>query len=196
LNGSARKRAKSGAYDPRLTDAFEEFMLALEAEGSSRATLRWYRSLLERPINEWADLYLDEVTTHDLRNHLADLRSQPIRYTEGVQKPPQPGALSYDSIGNHIRALHRFFAWCKAEYGLSVDPAESIKIPPLRQAESKGIAQDDLVRLLNASEESTVAGIRNKALIALLADTGSRAAGGADTPPTEPVPGSGPRHCA
>jgi integrase/recombinase XerD len=123
-----------------------------------------------RPINE--------VTIAELRLCIIDLRAQEARYTNAPQRPQIAGGLSVDTLRSHIRALRRFFRWCVLEYGLdpASNPMPRIRMPACPQAPPKGITLQDLKALFQACDNSPM-GIRNRAMIAFMADTGCRAAG-------------------
>jgi integrase/recombinase XerD len=88
------------------------------------------------------------------------------------------GGLSEESIRDHLVAMRRFFTWCYQEYALDVlhNPALRVRIPGRRRQEPKAIALEDLRRLLEATDH-TPQGIRDRAMICFLADTGCRASG-------------------
>lgn len=135
----------------KLLDAIQEFLLSRRANGSSDETVRWYASLLERlecHVGRW------EVTTHDLRTYIADMR----------------GVLAPTSVNGHVTAMHVFYAWAAEEYGIS-NPMRGIRRPQPVKAVPRGVNPADMVKLLS------VANVRDRALIALFADSGARLGG-------------------
>lgn len=145
-----------------LTDAISEFLVAQEADGSSAATLRWYRSLLHK-FEQFAggDCSLDAVTTAIIRAYMIQVRRT---YTD-------------DTAHGHLRSQHKFWRWCASEYGIA-NPMRNIRYPPPpRQTVPKAATNSDIARLFQAIDTSEAIGLRNRAIVAFLVDTGARAAG-------------------
>lgn len=136
--------------------ALEEFLLACRADGLADSSLTWYRSLLSKLVRELGDKF---PSTHDLREYTVSLRE---RY-----KP--------HTLSDHNRAMHRFFAWASDEYSIS-NPMKGIKRLKVPPAEVRAISSADFVKLFNNAGKGDI-GIRNRAIMALLADTGMRLGG-------------------
>ena len=158
----------------RLNSALEDFILALQADGIASKTYDWYRWLLaesphclitwlvRRDISE-----LNEVSTGALRQYIVWLREQANSRTGDAQ--------SEDTIAAYLRALHRWFSWSAAEYG-GGNPMARIAYPKSRQQQPKALDLNDFARMLKSCGDD-VKGIRNRALLAFLIDTGCRAGG-------------------
>lgn len=144
-----------------VQEAIEEFILAAGADGLSRATVKWYTSLLGKLTVQIKNPELTAITTSQLRGYLIHLRK---------------AGLSEESVHGHTRALHRFFKWCAAEYDVP-NPMEHIKYPKqLKSKLPKAVSIGDVIKLFEACDESPL-GKRDKAILAFLLDTGCRAAG-------------------
>lgn len=135
----------------KLFEVIQEFLLSRKANGASDETVKWYSSLLERFE---AHMGRCEVSAHDLREYVVDLRSK----------------LAPSSVNGHVTALHAFYAWYAQEYDRP-NPMKGIKRPRPLPAQPRGIAPADMVKLLEC------AGVRDRALIALFADSGARLGG-------------------
>jgi site-specific recombinase XerD len=158
----------------KLNDAIDDFILALKADGMVEKTVSWYRWLLtESPHNisrRFAGLGLSEmkdISVGDMRRYIVWLREQPNERTGNKQ--------AEDTINAYVRALHRFFSWSAAEYGIG-NPMARIAYPKVAQQKPKAISLDDLTRMF-ATCGDDIPGIRNRALLAFLIDTGCRAGG-------------------
>lgn len=138
-----------------LQSAFSEFILSCEADGLSRATIVWYRSLIGAFVQGRESAALDSFSAHDLREYLSGLRA---------------GELTEDTLSAHNRALHKFWSWAAKEYS-SHDPMHTIRYPKKPQPHPHAAALDDIARIFR------VAGPRDRAMLALLLDTGCRAGG-------------------
>lgn len=139
-----------------MSAALKEFLLAGQADGLAPASMTWYRSILSRLVQTIGEDYPD---THVLREYMVALRE---RY-----KP--------HTVADHGRALHRFFSWSATEYEIA-NPMKGIKRPKMPPPVARAITSADFVALFNNAGEGDV-GIRNRALLAFLADTGVRLGG-------------------
>lgn len=160
----------------RIEEAVDDFLLACRAEGLSQRTVKWYGSILRMFVAAFPGQELADFTTRMIRGYLADLRARDSRYVAAKQKPVQPGGLSESTIKGHIVALHRFWAWSQREYQLAFNPMSNIRRIARKQSEPKGITPEDIAKLF-AVTGNDLQGIRNRAILALLLDTGCRSQG-------------------
>lgn len=150
-------------------------MLAQKADGNKPNTIRWYRHMLSPVVARFYGKQVDHVTVVALREYVVDLRSRGHRYINAAQRPELEGGLSHESLRDHIRSMKVFFNWCMREYELLVNPMDKIRMPARMKQEPKAIALDDLKCLLNTCDMSTASGIRDRTMLAFLADTACRA---------------------
>lgn len=153
-----------------VEDALNEFALHNMANGLRAKTRQWYQTMLIN-LEPLHGEDVTKVTPGDMRRLLVELRSRD-RYSRPTSRRPQQSArLSEGTIASIMRAMHRFWAWAAEEYGFE-NPMRGIrrvKVDPV----PKGISSRDFVRLLTACGD-TDAGVRDRALLAMLADTGAR----------------------
>jgi site-specific recombinase XerD len=157
-----------------LERAIDDFIEALIADGMKPKTVAWYRSLLGHLMHAFADARLKEIDTKMLRKHIVNLREQ-TEHWNGSQRKLMPGKLSEDTINAHVRSMHRFFRWCATEYS-TPNPMLNIRYPKKPEAKPKAIATDNLLKLFDACDGSRLPE-RDRAILALLIDTGCRAGG-------------------
>lgn len=157
----------------KLRLALNKFIIAQTADGLKDSTLNWYLSLLSKFIDHYPDKTISEITTDELRLYIVHLRGLDARW-QGEERE-QAGRLSPDTINAHTRALHKFWSWVALEYEIK-NPMRSIKYPRKPDAKPKAISLDDVGRLYDATGDDLV-GVRNRALLAFLIDTGCRAGG-------------------
>lgn len=138
----------------RLSDAVLEFLLACEADGLSKSSLNWYKSITGQFAAAYDGHHLREITATDMRRYL-------VRLKEGY---------SEDSWGSYTRALHRFWKWAAAEYGI-VNPMRNIRYPQKPVPKHRAADIEDILKMFEA------AGERDRAIIAFILDTGARAGG-------------------
>jgi site-specific recombinase XerD len=161
-----------------LLQALDAFILACQADGLAPATVKHYESKLRRLCHSMGQApidSLDSITTNDLRRYIIDMRQQTERYIDAPQKPTQAGGYSPESVNTHIRALHRFFKWCALEYDIP-NPMAKIRYPQPQKQAPKGISTGDIIRMLQVAGDD-MAGARDRAIVAFLADTGCRLGG-------------------
>jgi len=158
--------------------ALQEFLIACRADGLKPATLRWYEGRLIPFSQRFVDKPIDGISVVEAREYVVALRTRGVRYKAAPQRRQIDGPLSADTIRGHIRALRRFFRWCEEEYTLkpTENPMRRIRMPARPKQVPKAIDLVDLHRLFDATGDD-LAGIRNKAILAFLADTGCRAGG-------------------
>lgn len=158
-----------------LDEAFEEFRLALLADGRSLRTIESYAYFLRSKrtgalvfLSNLNVHYIDDVTTRHLREYIATLHSS------RNQRTREP--LSPITIADYIRTLHRFFSWCAREFDFD-NPMVRISFPRrVISVTPKAASLFDVRKMLEYCDE-TPEGIRDRAVILTLIDTGCRAAG-------------------
>lgn len=143
----------------KLKAALDEFIVAGRADGLAKATLRWYTSLLT-PLAAHFQVDLESVTARALREYIVSLRER---------------GLAESSVASHVTALHAFFGWISREYGLE-NPMRNIKRAKRPNLTPKAIDPKDFVKLLAATGDDP-AGVRDRAILCFLADTGCRLGG-------------------
>ncbi len=158
-----------------LCQAIDNFILACEADGLAPATTQHYQSKLGRLGRELGHCQLRDINTNTLRYYIIEMRQQTERYIDAPQKPIQQGGYSPETVNTHIRALHRFFKWCALEYDRP-NPMAKIRYPQPQQQAPKGISPNDVIKMLEATGDN-ITGVRDRALVAFLADTGCRLGG-------------------
>jgi site-specific recombinase XerD len=146
---------------PTLSDAVDDFLLARRADGLAEATLTWYASLLGAMTRHLGAQPINEVSTSALRRYIVELR----------QSDYAP-----DSIYAHVKALHIFFRWCADEYSIA-NPARHIAFPKQPPSKLPRRAQDsDIIKMFSVCGDDDQ-GIRDRAILGFLTDTGCRAGG-------------------
>jgi site-specific recombinase XerD len=161
---------------PTVEIAMNEFLLACVADGLAHDSVKWYRSLLGAVLPALTGLPVDAVETSIIRQYVIDLRTRTVRYPG--QRRETVGPISAETLRDHIVALRRFFNWCVIEYRLDplCNPMLRVRIPPKPRREPKAVDLDDLRKLIEACGDDPE-GLRNRAILIFLADTGCRAGG-------------------
>lgn len=142
---------------PDLLDAVAAFLRSREALGCTAATLRTYAADLDRFCRSSGAANLADLTPEALEGYLAGLR--------GRMKPI--------SAHRHSRTLRTFCRWCVRTGRLATDPMAGITVRCPKTLPR--VPEDATIRrLLAVCDTASPAGRRNRALIALLADSGLR----------------------
>jgi len=157
-----------------ITKALDNFTLAMIADRRSDRTVEWYVDMLSKVNANVIDYLvfhdvtmLEAVDTQMLREYIVWLKDQ-----RGV-RIQQP--LSEATINSYIRACHRFFAWCADEYQVK-NPMNRIAFPKDTPQRPKAIDLADLQAMLDECKDDYW-GIRNRAMMLFLFDTGARVGG-------------------
>lgn len=162
----------------KLSEAIEALAVATIADGRSARTVGDYRQKLGELAAFLGDKDVDQVTGHDLRRYMADLRQRDSRYQVHPYRGAQAGGLSMATIAGHTRAIKRLFGFLVDDGVISDNPARALKQPRIPKGrEPKAIALDDLVTMLAMTEGEEPAQVRDRALLLFLADTGCRVGG-------------------
>lgn len=155
-----------------LATAIDTFTLDCQAGGLAATTVRWYSSLLAAFLKAFNSKPLASISTNDLRKYMVTLQERDTRYDGAGQRPTIKGKLSQQTVIGHQTALSAFWRWCAREYQID-NPMEGVKRMKRRERIPRAIESADFVALFDACRDDE-SGDRDRALLAFLADTGSR----------------------
>jgi integrase/recombinase XerD len=167
-----------------IGEAVGGFLQAKAAESLSPRTVEGYRHDLAQWLLYAGDGPVIAVTTQDVRAYLAYLRTDYI--PKRLTRKTQP--LSPKTIRNIYITLSSFFTWLRREFDIP-SPMRPIPAPAFQEAEVEPFTQQEVEALLKAAQYSKEAntrdrlrfvmrrptGLRDRALILVLLDTGLRA---------------------
>ncbi|HET6946831.1 MAG TPA: tyrosine-type recombinase/integrase [bacterium] len=142
--------------DAHLHAAIEAFLLNRRVGNCSARTLQTYAYNLQRFAQATGVVGLLEVTPLIVQ-----------RYLTGVRERAKP-----ITAHQHFRTLKTFFKWCVETGLLSDHPMRGLTMKAPKMLPT--VPEDDHVRRLLAACPDTFEGWRNRALVALLADSGLR----------------------
>src|SRR5579872_5154895 len=146
-----------------VEDAIQMFILASDANGLSKVTVKWYAAMLKPMAAKFSGLALDAVPVADMRLYVVTLRNN---------------ARSVETVRGYMRALRRFWSWAESEYDLDpkLNPMRKIAMPKKPQQLPKAVSDEDL-RAMFLATKPDLEGIRDRAILAFLTDTGCRSGG-------------------
>jgi integrase len=137
---------------PDLSRLLSSWLLELRASGRSAQTVRSYKRAVES--------FLAHSATLDKGAVIEWLASM-----EGSEPA---------SVRLRLAGLKQFCKWLAREEGFDADAILLVTPPPLRQKPVDALTDDEIGRLLNACSGRDWRDRRDRAIIALLADTGMR----------------------
>ena len=157
-----------------IEHALEDFLLSTRESLSARTT-EWYEGNLRDVVDKLRGTMIDEVPTLAIRQYLVALRETPTHYVGGHQVK---GGVSHETLRGRHRAMKRFFNWCVLEYDLDPlhNPMRKIKTPGPTGQPPKAVSMDDVRKMIAAAGMGPI-GIRDRAILFFLLDTGCRAGG-------------------
>ncbi len=142
--------------------ARDEYILTLEVENKSKNTIAIYGYAIDRLHRFVGDLAPAAIDTAVLRRFLRHLQQEGLSTT--TQK-------------DYLRAIKTWLRWLAAEggYGVADDAGARAKAPRAVLEPIKPFTEAELKALIDACEKDSWRGMRQRAILALLLDTGMRA---------------------
>src|SRR6267142_6586342 len=150
-SGTPNRWASDSSGHLTLGRAVELFLAAKAAEGAAARTLEWYRMILRRLARSLGEARpIDGLTPPELRAWLLELRS----------------TLSPISVAGYVRTLKVLGNWLAIEELARAAALRTLRKPRVPDKLIEPVGDDAMRRLLAA------AGIRDRAILLLLLDTG------------------------
>ena len=122
------------------------------AEGLSQRTVDSYEWILHQWLDRMGDKPVGTITSADVLDYMAFLRSDYIPHTFAKPKSPDEPfthRLSPKTLRNHWVTFKSFFGWAVAEFKIK-NPMEGIPGPRYKEAPVAAFTQEDLAALLKA----------------------------------------------
>ena len=143
-----------------LPNAISAFLVHVKVEkGLAVNTHAAYRRDLAK-FEEFAKkrkLELAKISRDDLVDFLAGLYRQ---------------KLESKTVARHVVTLRNFFRYAQMQDAIAEDPAMNLESPKIRKSLPGYLRLEDVERLLQQPDGSTVAGLRDRAMLAVLYSTG------------------------
>lgn len=135
------------------------FKLALSVEGLKPKTVSDYVREAERLAKFLDGRPIESVTGTDVREHVIALESR----------------LSAKTVRESQMALRRFFRFLVQEGEIATDPTKQVSLVRYRVVPQPIYTDGEVKRLLSVCDQQTLNGIRDRAMVIVLYDTGVRA---------------------
>jgi len=144
-----------------VKEAIDKFLITIKSEGVKPTTIKWYQVRFIRFIKRFGECSLDDLDIDLVRSYIADLRDE---------------ELSPHYFYAHARVTRRLFKWLFEERRIEDPFYRRIKLPKIPRQLPKAIEHENVIALLRSCDNS-IAGLRDKAIMFLLIDTGCRVGG-------------------
>ena len=144
-----------------IRSALRTFLLDLEAAGRARGTIRFYHTKLRRFVKSLEDAGItkpEAITPDHIRQYIATLR-----------ETSSPGG-----VHAHWRAIRAFIRFLVREGELDHNPLDRIRAPSNDEPILDPVDEHAVRALLATCDRSDI-GLRDRAIILMLLDTGLRA---------------------
>ncbi|PAQ14974.1 recombinase [Bacillaceae bacterium SAOS 7] len=147
-----------------LEDIIEEYCYSCVAKGFSDKTMVNKRQELKQVkiflLEKRGIKDLEKITVHDLRAYIRSKQKQNLQ--------PQ-------SIVTMAKQIIAFFNWCIEEEYLKENPMSKVELPKVPKKVVDGFTPSEVLAMIEAFSFKNYMEVRNKAMIAMLADCGLRA---------------------
>lgn len=146
-----------------LRATLETFLISCKVDELSPRTLDDYQVKVGRFVTWLTTNHIyepNDITTHHIRLFLLSLQE----------------TCCARSVKSYHGTINRFFSWMVAEGILEVNPMLKIRKPRVPKKIINVFTDDHIAAMLRVCGESKFLGIRNRAIILLLVDTGMRLA--------------------
>lgn len=150
----------------KVSEAADLFYLSMKTVRAP-ATILWYQKKLGSFVEFSGDQDLADIDLFILE-----------RFRSTLDRPSMAlgrnGNVSDYTVHGYVRALKRFFNWCRFRRLIKENPAEFLEKPSLPKQPRKGIRPEDADKMLRIAEEESK---RDFAMLMFFRDTGCRAGG-------------------
>ncbi len=149
----------------KLSDAIRQFLEHCEIEkNQSRRTLVNYQHYLGRFLEFSKDIEIEKISLGLVKRYRLFLNRFEFR-------PHEP--LSIKTQNYHVIALRAFLKYCTKQDWKTLEP-EKIELSKIPDRTVEYLTRDELERLFEAVDISTIVGMRNRAIMEFLYSTGLR----------------------
>ena len=149
----------------KLSEAVRQFLEYCEIEkNQSKKTLVNYQHYLGRFLDFTKDIEIEKITLSLVKRYRLFLNRYEFR-------PHEP--LTIKTQNYHVIALRAFLKYCIKQDWKTLEP-EKIELSKLPDRTVEYLTREELERLFEAVDTSTIVGLRNRAIMEMLYSTGLR----------------------
>ncbi|MFC1944093.1 tyrosine-type recombinase/integrase [Chloroflexota bacterium] len=168
--------ASSSFNTTNLRYLVQGYILSCRCEGKSPATIHYYEGMLRRFLSFCNENHYpqdpQQLTSHLIWQFLWYVASESTRWNGGSTTARKPATMS--TVAHYYRVLHTFFMWLVKEGIITDNPMAHIKRPKDERKVVQALTPYEIRRLLDYLPSKTFLGVRNRAIVMMLIDTGMR----------------------
>lgn len=150
-------------FELTLKEAIEEYLYHCLARGFTEKTMKnkrqEYRQLKEYLTEKRGITIIQSITIHDLKSY--------VRYKQSSGLQPQ-------SVVSMFKMIKAFFAWCEKENYIESNIAAKVQTPKVPKKVLTGFTEVEVQTMIDSFSFQSYIEIRNRTIIAMLADCGLR----------------------
>jgi len=165
LNDQTQRTSINSAVDDNIVSWVEAFLIDRKARSCAKGTLRFYQQKLKPFID-----YCDSRVITEIHQISPTLIRSYILYLEETNHNPGGRHAAY-------RAIRAFLLWFEDEVEPEnwTNPIRKVKAPKVEQEPIEPVEFETVTQMLETCESDTFLGVRDKAILLFLLDTGVRA---------------------
>ena len=162
-----------------LAQLAEDFLLAKRSAGCSDKTGSWYRENVRGFLRfleaEGTPPILKSFSVETVRRYTVHLQERRLKYAGNRLRRAVGEGLSTHTIFGYVATLGVFASWLAQEGYTDGNALEGMPRPKKRRTVISALSQQEMERLLARIPRHTVLGVRDRAMVITLLDTGLRA---------------------
>ena len=168
----------SSDTSPSLDEVILYYELSNRADGKSPKTIDWYKANLlmySRYCKEQFEAYdITGLNIDNVRTYINYLRNR-RRFKDHPFLPEQTQTLSPRTIQCHVRVLKAFSTWTYQEEYTEENTLKNLKLPKAPSKIIEPLSPEEIQKVISSINMKSPIGIRNRAILATMLDTGLRA---------------------
>ena len=150
----------------------EGFLLSCKVENKSRATISFYKNILDKFQWYLQKFGADTIDATSIRSFLVYLKDSTSRWDSNNTRANRP-VCAY-TIDRYYTGLSALFRWAVDEGMVETNPMVTIRKPRFQRKIIKGLEPDICNKLLGSFVGKNLDNYRNKAIVYMFLDTGLR----------------------
>ena len=156
-----------------IADTLTAYHIAARAEGLSPGSIR----AMDQAVRYFNDFHggikdVGDVTANNLRAFINALRQKRRWSNHPENRSDRP--LSPFTIRSYTRSVKVYWNWLLKEGYLAINPMLKVKLPKVPDTVMETLSEEEISAILDQTDQSSVAGFRDRTLFLLLLDTGAR----------------------
>lgn len=150
----------------KFIDAMDEYLVHCQASGYTAKTMKNKKQEYK---------FLSNFITKNRGTENKFLKDIAVEDLKAYFRAKQQRGNKPQTILTTFKAVNAFFNWCVGEEYIKRNPMDRVERPKQPKLMLKGFTDDEVKKMIDSFSTKTYLEARNKAIIAMLADTGLRA---------------------